>query len=599
MLREYQTLAVDDAIKWIKSTLEPGLIEAYTAAGKSLIVAEIARIVTGMTGKKVLVLQPNKELLTQNVAKYKLTGNPCSVFSASAGQKSVRHNVVYGTALTVKNMLSAFCSKFCLVILDEADASLTPTILSIIAHMREQNPQLRVLGLTSSPYKLGYGYIYKMDINNKPVPEDQTRDAYFTKQIVHISGRYLLDNGYVSPITIGAINEGYDTSGLEVNNMGKFTSASVDRAFVGLGRKTSRIIEDIIYQSRGRKSVLIFSATQQHAIECMQSLPPHLSAMVTDKTPAIEREKIVRDFTDCKIKYLVNVTIFTRGTDFPKLDVIALLRATESSALLHQILGRGVRIAEGKEDCLLLDYASNVDTHFPDHDLFSPQIKASKGKSSDTTITAVCEYCNTENEFSARPNEDGFDIDVNGYYVDLNGLRIMTEHGAIPAHYGRRCMALLRQPDGSFPQCDYYWTSKECPNDKCKEPNDISARYCRVCKTEIIDPNDKLIADFKARKKDPYSMQCDKVLSWSFKKTLSGKGNEVLKVDFVTEHRSFAIWYHVRSAEPWIIKKYEALIRSTKGLEKMPDTITYRKQDTGFFEVFAYNQPHDELENAA
>lgn len=599
MLREYQTQAVDDAIKWIKSTLDPGLIEAYTAAGKSLIVAEIARIVTGMTGKKVLVLQPNKELLVQNVAKYKLTGNPCSVFSASAGQKSVRHNVVYGTALTVKNMLSAFCSKFCLIILDEADASLTPTILSIIDHMREQNPQLRVLGLTSSPYKLGYGYIYKMYINNKPVPAEQSRDAYFTKQIVHISGRYLLDHGYVSPITIGSINDSYDTSGLEVNSMGKFTSASIDRAFVGLGRKTSRIIEDIIFQSRNRKSVLIFSATQQHALECMQSLPPGLSAMVTDKTPAVEREKIVKDFTDCKIKYLVNVTIFTRGTDFPKLDVIALLRATESSALLHQILGRGVRIADGKEDCLLLDYASNVDTHFPDHDLFSPQIKASKGKSSDSTITAKCELCETENEFSARPNDDGFGIDEYGYYVDLNGLRIMTDHGPIPSHFGRRCMALHRQNDGSFTQCSYYWTSKPCPSEKCQEPNDIAARYCRVCRTEIIDPNDKLIADFKARKRDPYQMQCDKVISWSFKKTKSSVGNECLKVDFITEHRSFPIWYHVRSSKTWLIKQYESLIKATEGLEKMPETITYRKVDLTFYQVYAYNQPHDQLENVA
>ena len=212
-LRPYQRSAVDDAIKWIKSTLEPGLIEAYTAAGKSMLVAEIARIVTGMTGKKVLVLQPNKELLIQNVSKYQLTGEKCSIFSASAGQKSVRHPVVYATALTVKNMLSAFCEKFCLIILDESDASLTPTILSIIDSIRAKNPKLRVLGLTSSPYKMGYGYIYKMDVNNKPVPEDQTRDAYFTKQIAHISGRYLLEQGYVSPVTIGSINESYDTSG--------------------------------------------------------------------------------------------------------------------------------------------------------------------------------------------------------------------------------------------------------------------------------------------------------------------------------------------------------------------------------------------------
>ncbi len=599
MLRDYQQDAVNDAIKWIKSTLEPGLIEAYTAAGKSLIVAEIARIVTGMTGKKVLVLQPNKELLVQNVAKYKLTGNPCSVFSASAGQKSVKHNVVYGTALTVKNMLNVFCSKFCLVILDEADASLTPTILSIIDHMKEQNPQLRVLGLTSSPYKMGSGYIYRLDINDKPIPESQCRDPFFTKQIVHIKGRDLLEQGYVSPIVVPAINEHYDTSGLELNAMGKFTSDSLDRAFLGKGRKTAGIINDLVKQTQdqGRVSGLIFASTHKHADEIYESLPKHLTAIVTDKTTSTERERIVKAHLELKTKYLINVGIFGRGTDFPRLDFIALMRATESSALLHQFIGRLARIHPDKTDGAVFDYCQAIERHCPDGNLFDPVIKSWSSKSSDTTITAKCELCETENEFSARPNEDGFKIDAYGYYVDLNGIRIMTEYGPMSAHYGRRCMALHRKSDGKFEQCESRWTFKSCPH--CKIECDIAARYCHSCKGEIVDPNDKLIADFKAAKKNPYQMQCDAVLSWSFKKTLSGAGNEVLKVDFVTEHRSFACWYHVRSSKTWFIKQYEALIKATKGLEEIPLSITYRKQDSGFYEIFSYNQEPDKLELSA
>jgi len=186
-LRQDQQHAHDVSINWLKTTKEPGLIEAYTAAGKSFIVAAIAKTVTGMTGKKVLVLQPNKELLQQNAAKYRLTGEQCSLFSASAGSKSLRHNVIFATALTVKNQLEKFCGKFCLVILDEADASLTPTILGIIDSIKSKNPNLRVLGLTSSPYKMGQGYIYKIDVNDKPVPEDKAKAPFFTKQIVLIS----------------------------------------------------------------------------------------------------------------------------------------------------------------------------------------------------------------------------------------------------------------------------------------------------------------------------------------------------------------------------------------------------------------------------
>lgn len=597
-LRPYQLKAVDLAINWLKSTVEPGLIEAYTAAGKSMIISEIARIITGMTGKKVLVLQPNKELLTQNAAKYEMTGEKCSIFSASKKQASLRYNVVFGTALTVKNKLNLFCDKFGLIILDEADASLTPTILEIIESIKKNNPLLRVLGLTSSPYKLGQGYIYRVKVDDNPVPEDQTKRPFFTKQIVHISGRDLLELGFVSPVTIGAINEGYDTSELEINSMGKFTTQSIDRAFLGHGRKTSAIIADVINQSRNRKSVLIFAATQKHAEECFASLPPHLSAIVTDKTKPIDRDKIVKDFTDCKIKYLVNVQVFTRGTDFPKLDVIALLRATESSALLHQVIGRGVRLADGKKDCLLLDYANNIDNHHPDGDLFNPVIKTWKDKGDSAPIKAICEDCYSENLFTGRENPDGFGIDENGYFTDLDCNRIESEYGAMPAHYGRRCMGMQRKKSGQYEQCDYRWTFKKCT--ECEEHNDIAARYCAACKAEIVNPNDKLIADFRARKRDPYQTQCDRVLSWSQKKTLSAAGNNVLKVDFSTEFRSFSVWYQIQSGKEYFIKQYEKFIEATNGGDEMPFSVTYKKNmKTGFYDVLCFNQDIDKLEDAS
>ncbi|MBP9872375.1 MAG: DEAD/DEAH box helicase [Nitrosomonas sp.] len=584
-LRPYQQNAVDTAIEWLKKSREPGLIEAFTAAGKSMIIAEIARIVTGMTGKKVLVLQPNKELLLQNAAKYRLTGEPCSIFSASAGSKSVRHNVVFGTALTVKNHLDYFCDKFCLIILDEADASLTPTILSIIDNLRAKNPNLRVLGLTSSPYKLGSGYIYAMDINDKPVPEDKAIKPFFAKQIVHISGRDLLDQGYVSPVVIGSINEQYDTSGLEINGMGKFTTESLDRAFVGQGRKTSNIVEDIVRQTteQNRVSGLIFASTHKHAEEIYESLPKGLSAIVTDKTTARERERIVRDALNLKVKYTINCNIFTRGSDFPRLDFIALLRATESSALLHQIIGRGVRIAPDKKDCLLLDYAGNIDNHHPDGDLFTPVIKTWGNKSGGSYLQATCPDCGTVNEFSARKNDEGYDYDEYGYFMDLMGNRIKTDYGDMPSHYGRRCYGqeLIR---GNFVRCGYRWTFKACPH--CEAENDIAARHCVACRGEIIDPNQKLIADFRARIRDPYQLQCDKVIDWKKAKTLSKKQEEMLVIEWITEHRKFVVFYLIRR------KEYGQLMAATQGGDVIPDTITYRKdKDSGFFKALGYNQP--------
>lgn len=592
--RQYQVDAVNVAVDWIKKTTDPGLIEAYTAAGKSVVISEIARQVSSISGKKVLVLQPNKELLEQNSEKYRLTGEKCSLFSASANSKSLRHDVVFGTALTIKNYLDRFGDKFCLVILDEADASLTPTILGIISHLREKNPNVRILGLTSSPYKMGKGYIYRIDINNKPIPPDKAIDPFFTKQIVNISGRYLLEQGFVSPIIVPSINVQYDTSELELNSMGKFTKESIDRAFIGKGRETSAIIDDLVNQTKaqGRISGLVFAATHKHAEEIYESLPRELTAIVTDKTSATERARIIKDHKELKTKYLINVGIFTRGTDFPRLDFIALLRATESSALLHQIIGRLARIHPDKKDGAVFDYASSIENHHSDGDLFNPTIKTWNQKKSDFYIKAICELCKTENEFTARPNEDGFKLDEFGYFTDLDGNRISTDYGDMPSHYGRRCMGLHRQSNGKHEQCNYYWSYKKCP--ECEEKNDIAARYCSHCRAEIVDPGKKLVIEYRAMKKDPHKIQCDKLISWSFKKTLSKNGNECIAVDWVTQYRSFKTWHVVKADNKMLIKDFNMFIEATKGMEEMPRSLTYRKESSGFYRIFSYNQEPDE-----
>ena len=110
MLRPYQRAAVDAAINHMKRSILPACIEAATGAGKSHIVSAVAHWLNSATGKKVLVLQPSKELTEQNREKYLALGEPCSLFSASAGAKCTKHDVVFGTPKTVLNSIDRFCS---------------------------------------------------------------------------------------------------------------------------------------------------------------------------------------------------------------------------------------------------------------------------------------------------------------------------------------------------------------------------------------------------------------------------------------------------------------------------------------------------------
>ena len=596
-LRPYQQKAVDAAVEWMRGSVDPFIIEAATGAGKSLIIAALADHIHKHTGKRILCLAPSAELVVQNMSKYLATGNRASMYSASAGAKDLRHPVVFGSPLTVKNRISRFCRQdeggYAMIVCDECHG-ITPTVQSIIDEMRKANPLLRVCGLTATPYRLGSGYIFRQWPDGRVNDDNTAREPYFQKSVCTIGARELIDQGYLTPPVIGAINaQGYDTRGLTANSMGKFDAAAVDRAYHGHGRKTAGIVADVVAQSRDRKGVMFFAATVQHAQEIMASLPPELSAIVTAETPKAMRDSILKRFKARALKYLVNVSVLTTGFDAPHVDVIALLRKTESVGLLQQIIGRGLRIEDGKTDCLVLDYTSNLEDHCPDGDLFAPVVKASKGGSEGGSIEAVCPECQTPNSFTARPDTLDYQLDEAGYCVDLDGNRIETEYGPMPGHFGRRCFGQIRVGrNGEHKRCGYYWTSKPCA--VCDEPNDVSARYCQSCKAELVDPNERLKGDFRALKKDPTRRQTDAVVSMTCKPGVSTKGNPTVRVDWVTPWRQFSTWLQPEAKHSKGQAEYAAWIKATHEGFDLPKTITYVKDaETSFYRILSYNLEPD------
>jgi DNA repair protein RadD len=581
----------------MRKSISPFCLDLATGAGKSHVIAAVAAQIHALTGKRVLCLAPSAELVTQNRAKFLATGNRASMFSASAGAKDLRYPVVFGSPLTVKNKISRFQKSgndgYALVIIDECHG-ITPTVQSIISAMQDANPNLRVMGLSATHYRLGSGWIFAEDHNGRVNGQDTARDPYFTKCVYKVDARELIDMGYLTPPVIGAIGAtGYDTGGLVANAMGKFDSAAIDRAYHGHGRKTAAIVADVVAQAQGRRGVMFFAATVQHAQEVLASLPPNMSAIITAETPKAERDIIIARFKDQRLKYIVNVSVLTTGFDAPHVDLIAILRKTESVGLLQQIIGRGLRLYEGKKDCLILDYTTNLDDHCPDGDLFAPVVKAGKGGGDSNGLKCICPTCQYENQFTADPKYLDFEKDAAGYILDLNKAQVMTDHGPISGHFGRRCEGLVQfGPRGEYVRCSYRWTFKPCPH--CDAENDIAARYCCKCKGEIIDPNEKLKLDFKALKKDPTQRQTDTVISMSCAPSISKAGNKTLRVEWITPYRQFTTWAlpeatHVRGQAQWA-----AFEMATQGGTVAPKTVTYRKDaQSGFFEVLAYNAEAD------
>ena len=604
-LRYYQKAADEASIDWMKKSTEPGLIEAFQGAGKSLIIASVAKKIREISGKYVLCLVPSATLLKQNAEKFKALGEHVSMFSASLKSKSLRYPCVLATPMSVKNSLDKFKIQFAAVILDEADRSLTPTILYIIDKLREKNPNLRVLGLTGTPFTMNGGYIYRLTVDGKAWPDTKAKDPYFAKQVYKIGRRELTEEGFIVPIEFGEISaERYDTESLALNSMNKFDSKEVDRVFVGQGRKTASIVADAVNRALPGGRVIFFSATIQHAKEVFASLPAWNSAIVTG-----DNEKEVKDeikkYKAGEKRYIVCVNMLTVGFDDPGTHTIVVMRKTESSALYLQIIGRTVRpiyadgydletrdgrlasiAASPKKYGLILDYTDNPDFHFVDHDIDSPKISAKKASGGGEGLSVMCPDCGTENEFTARPNPDGFKMDENGYFLDLMGERIDTPYGPMPSHMGRRCFG-MQLVLGKLDRCKYRWSHKTC--EECGDKADIAARHC-ANGHELVDPNDSLIDTYKPAVRDPYQQQTERVIAWHTKKVKSKKDEDMLVVNYITENKKLVIFYLVRRPE------YAELVKATNGGETKPETLTYIKDvKTGYYRVLAYNQPEDRL----
>lgn len=595
--REYQQKAHDRAIAFVARLLDPCLIEAATGAGKSIIIAMLGLTLFNLSnGKKVICLAPSAKLVKQNREKFLATGHPASIFSASAGVKCMRHPVVFATPVTVLNSIDKICHNVCAIIVDEAH-KMPPTMIEIIDKFRAKNPLIRVIGLTATPYVRGKGYIYAMGIDDEPVPEDQCQNPYFKKLVFRITKEELEAQGFLTPARIMPTHaESYDLSKLPRKAV--ISEAELDEVYLGQGRQTAQIVAEIVDKTRNRFSVMIFAATVRHALEIAASLPENEVRVIGGEINMERRarEKLERDFEEGKFKYLVSVGTMTTGVDFPDVDVIAILRYSDSLSLLEQIIGRGSRlpVRGNKKDFLLFDYADNLERHYGEEvDMYNPKVVTSFSDTEKIYINALCSACGNTNSFSARLNPGRLEYDDEGYFLDLAGQRIQTEHGPVPGHFGRRCTHFLKI-GANLERCTHRWTEKVCR--ECEFGNDIAAKYCANCKAELVNPNDKLVTAFKKYKKNPRNIQCDRIVRISHIKTLSKMGgDECLRVSVETEYRKFDYWLHPKSQKKWLVGMYDQYM---KALDVGITTITYKKNEKGFFDIHDYNKPADEAPTA-
>lgn len=350
-LRPYQKAAVDTLWQyWRENPRGIPLIAAPTGSGKSLIISEICRrVINARPQYRIIVLAHRKELINQNARKiYELTDFSVGIYSAGLGQKNIRN-------ITCANIQSIFKKKIeaHLVLMDEChlfSGRDTSMYGKFINNCLDLNPELKVVGLSATPFRLDQGSL----VGN---------GSFFSDLVYDIDIRSLINDGYLCSIISKPSDSKVDLTGVARSGY-DYNTLDLESRFTPLVKQHC---EEMISGGQGRDHWLIFSSTVNHASDisaCMNALGVPSTYISGEMVPMV-RDQRLRDFTSGKLRCLVNCDILTTGFDYPAIDYMGICRATKSTALYVQMVGRGMRIAEGKINCLVRDFGGNISRHGP------------------------------------------------------------------------------------------------------------------------------------------------------------------------------------------------------------------------------------------
>lgn len=385
-LRQYQKASVEAVYRHLAERDDNPVVVIPTGGGKTHVIAQICRDVVSQWGGRIIILAHVKELLEQTIGKIKLVApdleDKIGIHSAGLGRRDLEHQIIVAGIHSAYQRAEDF-GKFDIAIVDEAHMipmSGDGMYRTFIEEAKTENPLLRVIGLTATPYRMTTGMIC--------TPENIWGGICY-----EVGVRNLIDDGYLCHLISKGSKDKIDISALHLR-CGEFIADEVE----AMMNQTSRVesaCEEIIERTADRKSCLIFASGVKHAERVADILREKTESKVRTvfgDTPADERAEIITKFRARQIKYLVNVSVLTTGFDAPNVDCVVLLRPTMSPGLYYQMAGRGFRLSEGKTDCLILDFGGNVRRHGP-IDKIQSRGKTNASKEGGNELVRECPQC--------------------------------------------------------------------------------------------------------------------------------------------------------------------------------------------------------------
>jgi DNA repair protein RadD len=341
-LRPYQSKAIDKMDELVEQGVRAPLIVAPTGAGKTVIGAEIIR---RNAEKRILFLAPRRELIHQTCHKLDDVGVRYGVILSGDGRQDQYAHVQVASvdtllARTIRSKKMKL-DPFDIILIDEAHVGLTDTRKRLL----DQWPGAIIVGLTATPTRSdgkALGRIYDELIEVTTVAE-------------------LVEQGFLCPSRYFSVS---DPDMRRVRTTaGDYNSHDLED-LMNKPKLVGDIVQHWLQHASDRRTVVFATSIAHSAALAAEFVSHGVSAEHVDaNSPQVMREAIFRRFSNGETQVLTNCTLASIGFDLPDLNCVVFARPTKSLGLYIQMLGRGLRPAEGKVDCLVLDHAGNVHRH--------------------------------------------------------------------------------------------------------------------------------------------------------------------------------------------------------------------------------------------
>lgn len=381
-LRYYQKDCVEALVRSFRENPTNAPLGVISCGGGKTVIIKYLLEGAVANGKRVGLLADRKELLQQAEEKFDI---PVGIYSASLGRRDTNNQLQIMQIQSVWQRAFEF-GKFDLLLIDEAHCipeNVESRYRTFLKDCHTVNSQLRIAGLTATPYRLTSGLIYGPG-------------QLFTNVAYEIGVKELIDNQYLCPLISRGGEASFDTTGLKASR-GDYRLKDLEK----LGDDTELVkkaCDEIKKLAYDRKKILVFACSIRHAEAVAKCLGD--AKVVTGDTP--NRDGLLEEFERGEFRYLVNVNVLTTGYDCPSIDCVVLLRPTQSPGLYSQCVGRGLRKHPSKKDCLILDFGGNVERHGPLNAITppSPTRRGEARKKDEEEKVRTCKKCRYINEIT-------------------------------------------------------------------------------------------------------------------------------------------------------------------------------------------------------